>query len=241
MAVGMGSTACRSATGIFLQPATLYADSRTDAGDGFTNRSPQWAWHEEPVTFDFAPDPASADYAIYLWPDGSKQYVTRSDEFGGYFRGVGVFRAGAEPRKNTVRAEAYTVRGANDWYYDKDRDEWVHHRMKTDEADWPAGSAEMEIICYRKEVNIPFPADKPVERVELRLTRADGTRSVHEVEFPGDGGAPEIFGPDDDGMYHVRYAPTWKEVSRTGTTRVELVVTCTDGKRKLFEDTVDTP
>jgi hypothetical protein len=233
---------CNGGLGLWFEPATMYADTRTDQGDGFTNKSPQWAYDREPVTLDFAPDLAVSDYAVFTWPGGKLDVLNRSDLINTYFRGVGVFKAGPEPRKNVVQARAYTVRGRPDWYYDKDTRQWVNHVTKTDRADIEVGKAEMEIICYRIDLDIPFtPAGGKAEDVRLEIIRSDGTCASRSVRSAPDEAGLALSGPGPGGAWHARYRPTWEEVNRVGSTQVRLVVTSADGSQDTIKRTLETP
>ena len=234
-------TGCRD-TSMWFERATLYADTRTADKDGFTNKSPQHAYDGELVTFDFQSDLAVSDYALFMWPGGKPDVLSRKDLVNTYFRGVGVFKAGAEPRRNLVQAVAYAVRGESDWYYDEDQKKWVSHIMADDERDMVVGKSEMEIICYRVELDIPFrPGARRVKEAALHFLKNDGSRSTVHIRVPPSVPGFELIGPDASGRYRVRYAPTWKEVNRVGTTRVELLLTYDDGTQETITRTVDTP
>jgi len=233
---------CRQFVSMWFEPATLYADTLTAEKDGFTNRGPQWAYEGEPVTFDFAPDPAASDYAVFIWPGGTPDVLTNQQLVNTYFRGIGVFKAGREPRKNLIQAFAYSIQGDCDWYHDGDADKWVHHLTRADEADFEVGRAQMEIICYRAEIDIAFRArDRQVKDIVLRLIRDDDSRTLRRVKTAADEPGFDLLGPDDRGEYRVRYTPIWKEVNRVGTTDVELVLTYDDGTQETIARTIDTP
>ena len=241
--LALAATACLTGCQrLWIEPATLYADTLTAEKDGFTNRSPQYAYEGEPVTFDFAPDLAATDYAVFLWPDGTGDCLDRQDLVMSYFRGVGVFKAGDPPRRNLVQAVAYAVRGKSDWFYDKDADEWVYHSMRSDEPDWKVGEVRMEIYCYRVDIDIPFGGGQNrVKDVVLTLSKDDGTQAVRRIRIaPGEPGL-DIVGPDAGGKYHARYTPRYSEVNRVGTTDVELAVAYDDGSRETIPRTIDTP
>lgn len=227
---------------ILFEPAVMYADTLTDAKDGFTLRSPQWAYEGEQVTFDFAPDLAISDYAVFAWPDGKSDVLTRGDLQQSYFRGLGTFKAGAEPRHNTIRATAFTRRGVPDWYFDKDKKTWVHHLPIGDPADIAVGSAQMEIVCYRVNIDLEFSlGSRVLADAVLYIIKGDGTRVSRRIAVgPADPGF-ELRGPDAKGRYHVRYSPTHKEVNRIGRTGVELVLSFKDGTQDTLARKIDTP
>lgn len=222
--------------------ATMYADTLTTDKDGFTNRSPQWAYEGEKVTFDFAPDLAAANYVVFTWPGDKVDVLTSQMIVNSYFRGIGVFKAGREPRRSIVRAVAYTVRGQPDWYYDKESTAWQFHPPGSDSIDIAVGEAEMEIICYRVTIDMAFKAGRRrVADTVLRIIRDDGTKTELRGAAKTRGKGFELRGPNADGEYHVRYTPTHDEVNRTGKTDVELLLTYTDGTQETLSETIDTP
>jgi len=228
--------------GIMYEPAVIYADTRTDSGDGFTLKSPQWAYEGEPVTLDFGPDLSVTDYVVFSWPDGKNDVLTRADIQKNFFRGTGTFKAGAEPRRNTVRATAYLRRSQVDWYLDKEKNVWVQHITATDTPDLAVGSAEMEIICYRRTVDLEFNTrGRTLTDVVLHIIKGDGTRVSRRAK--GAAGEPtiELLGPDAKGTYRVRYTPTFKEVNRVGKTDVQLVLSFQDGTQETVSQKIDTP
>ncbi|NIA21152.1 MAG: hypothetical protein GWP05_04080 [Anaerolineaceae bacterium] len=230
------------AAGCF-SPATMYADTRTLAKDGFTNKSPQWAYQGEPVTFDFAPDYGLTDYAVFYLPDGSRRYVDKrqTTDTGPNYRAVGTFKAGREPRTYTIEAIAFNVRRQNDWYWDKDDKQWVYHRTQGDQPDFKVGSAKMEVICYRVEIRIQFsPGSRRVADIVMVLLKGDGSRTRRRLKV-GDEPGLEIIGPDNRGKYSARYVPKWNEVNRVGKTDVELQLTFGDGTQQVIRREIDTP
>ena len=227
---------------IMFEPAVMYADTLTDAKDGFTLRSPQWAYEGEQVTLDFAPDLAVSDYVVFSWPEGQPDVLTRADIQQTYFRGVGTFKAGAEPRHNVVRATAFSRRGVPDWFFDKDKKMWVHHLPIGDQADIAVGSAQMEIICYRVTIDIEFnPGSKGLEDAVLNVIKGDGTQVSRRIATGSTAPGFELRGPDAKGGYRVRYTPTHKEVNRIGKTVAELVLTFKDGTQETLTRKIDTP
>lgn len=235
---------CADMSAMF-EPATLYADTRIADKDGFTNRGPQWAYHMEPVTFDFAADLAATDYAVFIWPGGQQDVLLRMDalETLTYFRGVGRFKAGPEPRRNTVQAVAYMNRGERDWYLDNTTGEWTFHPMRSDEADVMVGRADMDIVCYRRDLDIAFqvPSGRRIEGIELRFNKDDGTAVARRLGDEGLTGPLELVSDLGSNTHRVRYTPTWEEVNRTGETPVELIWTLDDGSQGRKTETIDTP
>jgi hypothetical protein len=222
--------------------ATMYADTLTTDKDGFTNRSPQWAYEGEKVTFDFAPDLVAADYVVFTWPGDKIDVLSRQQTVNTYFRGIGVFKAGREPRRSIIRAIAYTVRGQTDWYYDKESATWQFHPPGSDPHDIAAGEAEMEIICYRVTIEMTFKAGRrEMADAVLRIVRDDGSKTELRNAAKALGKGFELRGPGADGKHHVRYTPTHDEVNRTGKTDVELLLTYTDGTQETLSETIDTP
>ena len=233
---------CQNWQTLFFEKATLYADTRTTEGDGFTLKSPQWAYDGEPVTFDFQPDPAPTNYVVFYWPDEKTDILTRKDITRTGYRGIGAFKAGPSPRKNTVRAVAYMIRGKCDWFLDKDTNKWEYYRSVTDEPDMIVGEAQMEIIRYRVDIDIPFGGKgRVLKEATLTLLKSDGTNAVRRAAPPGGQGGLEIVGPDAKGVCRARCAPTWKEVNRVGTTHVELLVSFQDGTQEIITREIDTP
>jgi hypothetical protein len=228
--------------GVMYEPAVIYADTRISSGDGFTLKSPQWAYEGEPVTLDFGPDLSVTDYVVFSWPDGKVDVLTRADVQKNFFRGVGTFKAAAEPRKCTVRATAFMRRTQADWYFDQDKKVWVQHISATDTPDLAVGSAEMEIVCYRRTVDIEFNAGgRVLADAVLHVIKGDGTRVSRRTKGAAGEPALEVLGPDAKGVYRVRYTPTFKEVSRTGQTDVELVLSFKDGTQDTVSRKIDTP
>jgi len=236
-------TGCREFTSMWFEQATIYANTLTVEKDGFTNRSPQWAYEGEPVVFDFAPDPSVSDYAVFVWPGGKPDVLTKQQLVKTYFRGVGIFKAGREPRKNTVQAFAYCVQGDRDWYYDQDAKKWAHHLTMADEADFEVGKATMEIVCYRVTIDMGFkvPKGRRVTDMVLQLVKDDGTRVSRRMRTSPDDVGFELTGPDGTGEHRVRYTPKWEEVNRVGKTDVELVLSYDDGTQRIIKQTLDTP
>jgi len=229
---------------MFLDRAVLFADTYTEDGSGFSEKSPQWAYEGETVTFDFAPDPDVTDYAVFTLPNGTQEYIDRRTalDTDGFYRVTGRFVAGRESRQYTVSAKAYTVRRQRDWYYDRESKKWVLHVTQSDQADSQVGSASLKVICYRSQVEMTFaPGSRRTQDAVLVLLRSDGTRTERRVKV--DGGQPgfDLIGPDAKGTYTVRYVPTWDEVNRTGKTDVELHLSYADGARDVIRTTIDTP
>ena len=234
---------CGTLGTMWFDRATMYADTRILAKDGFTNRSPQWAYEGEPVTFDFAPDFDVTDYAVFYLPDGSRRYAGRLEtvDTTPYFRAIGGFTAGREPRTYTVEAVGFNVRQQNDWYYDKDKKQWVYHLTQGDQQDYKTGSARMKIICYRVELDMPFsPGSRRVTDVVIIIIKGDGIRVERRLKI-GDEPGLEIIGPDSQGRYSARYVPKCNEVNRVGKTDVELRLTFADGTQQVIRQEIDTP
>ncbi len=237
------ATGCSILGTMWFDRATMYADTRTLANDGFTNRSPQRAYEGEQVTFDFAPDYDVSDYAVFYLPGGSRRYVDRLDtgDTPPYFRAIGSFKAGREPRTYTVEAIGFNVRGQNDWYYDKDKKQWVYHLTQGDQQDFKVGSALMKIICYRVELDMHFsPGSRRVTDIVMIIIKGDGTRVERRLKI-GDEPGLEIIGPDFQGEYRARYVPRYSEVNRVGETDVELRLTFADGTQEVIRQEIDTP
>ena len=208
---------CGNLETIGLEQAAMYADTRTAAGDGFTSKSPQYAYDGEPVTLDFQPDPGATDYVIFTWPNGTSDVLGRQHLTPTGYRGVGVFKAGRQQRSNVIRATAYMMRGERDWYYDKDQKLWVYHLVKSDLPDWKVGEAQMEIICYRVDIDLTVGgAGKRVKDAVLTISRDDGSNTIRRLQPAAGTPALTLIGPDAGGRYQVRYTPTWKEVNRVG-------------------------
>lgn len=226
--------------------AVQYADTHTMAETGFTLRSPQYAYHDEPVTFDFAPDYRMTHYAIFIWPDGSSQHLGQGDIVNTYFRAVRRFKGAVEPREYRVEAQGFNRVGESDWYYDRQTERWEYFPMVRDAADRSTGSASMVIRCYLINLDLPLDAEgRRIERVELSLIRYDGSRTTHVAPAAGGadaaGGAARLVGPDRRGNYRLLYTPVWSELNRTGTTDLEVLINYGDGTQELKKQTIDTP
>lgn len=235
--------------------AVLYADTHTMAETGFTLRSPQYAYNDEPVTFDFAPDYRMTHYAIFIWPDGSAQHLGLNDIVNTYFRAVRSFKGAVEPREYRVEARGFNRVGESDWYYDRETQRWEYFPMSRDAADRSTGSASMVIRCYLINLDLPLEAGgRRIERAELSLIRYDGSRTTHIAAAAGAagavggaggadaaGGAARLVGPDRRGNYRLLYTPVWSELNRTGTTELEVLIHYADGTQELKKQTIDTP
>jgi hypothetical protein len=78
----------------------------------------------------------------------------------------------------------------------------------------------------------------------MTLTKATGETTVippRRADAPAEARGFQLFGPDPKGGYEVLYSPTYQEVSRAGTTQVELLVTHADGTQEPLRQGLDTP
>ncbi len=220
------------------QSAVLYADTLTREETGFNMRSPQYAYHGEPVTFDFAPDYAATHYTIIIWPDGSPEMLGQKDVVNTYFRVTRSFEGAVKPREYKVIARGYQRVGSADWYFDTRTEQWTFQPMSRDMSDRLTGEADMTIRCYIINLDLPIrPGNRTLRKVELSLIRDDMQRTTVGIDSPG----VRLIGPDPSGEYRLQYTPKYNEINRTGQTDIELLVRYTDGTEQLQTTSIDTP
>ena len=226
--------------GVYVARARLWAD--TARPGTFSAQSEQWAWDGEPVTFELACDPGAADYVVF-GTDGRDTVVT-VPAAAGRFRWTQAFHCGPEPKRIEVYAIPFLLRGRCDWVFNRLQDRWEHYPSRTETPDvQSAPEQRMRIVCYRRTVRMAFRGrGGPPQQVRLTLLRDDGGRT----EVPPRGPGPEargfaLAGPDPAGRYTVTYTPTYREVNRTGVTRVELEVRHADGSTERLTEDLDTP
>lgn len=219
--------------------AVLWGNTASSKDDGFSTDKVQWAYDGETVTFDFWTK-SSSDYVVFECT-GDAVAVPMDDK--GTFQWSRSFKAGTEPKNYTVWATGYLRRGRVDWVYDKTAKEWYILQGYRDKADKITGEKRMTIRCYRIELRIEIaaPEGRP-KSVSLALIKEDGTRVkvAQRTSLLGDKRGFLLIGPED-GNYHVLYAPTYKEVSRTGYTIAEVIVEHAGGRIARIEQRWQTP
>lgn len=230
------------AAGCVRHPAALWADSFLADGR-FSTADHQWVYDGEPVTFEMQVIPGAASYVVF--EVGNKPIVVEAEDVGRRFRLTHAFDAGHEPQDFEVCATPFTVRDRRDWIYDRLEQKWMFYPGADDRLDVQTASEKrMRITCYRREVALEFPArGGPPRSVALGLVKASG----EETAVPRRDLAREdsrgflLLGPDERGLCRVTYTPTHDEVSRAGTTQVNLLVAHADGSVQRIQDVLDTP
>jgi len=234
--------AAAAAGGCVRTSGMLWADTATPTG-GFSRLARQSAYDGEPVTFEMECAPG-VNYVVF-GVEGNETVVEVPTSLGRY-RDVRTFRAGDKPVTYEVYATPFVIRGVRDWYYDSAEKAWYFHPRSGDRTDVQAGPEEtIRIVCYRREVRVPIKGrGGPPKAIDLRLTAASGEVTRVPWRRPADGPDARGFlllGPDKKGLYEVTYQPTYKEVSRSGTTLVEALVTHADGTLEQVRQDLDTP
>lgn len=220
----------------------LLADTSLPDGK-FLDAKHQRAYDGEPVTFELETDPGGVHFVLF-GVDGNETIVQSGDVIGRY-RWTHVFRAGSRPKEYEVYVQPFLLRGKCDWIYDRAKDTWFFYPSGGEKLDIPsAKERRMRITCSRVEVRVPFVArGGPPARAEMSLLKDTGDR-VNVPRRRGDRPDEQGFllvGPDDKAACEVVYTPRHDEVSRSGTTRVEVVVEHADGSTERLVRDIDTP
>jgi hypothetical protein len=222
--------------------ARLWADT-AQADGSFSRQHRQWAYDGEPVTFEL--ECASAPSVYVVFGVAGDDTVVNTAKIEGRYRWTHVFHAGPKPQTYEVYAIPLAIRGRCDWIYDKTDEKWYHYPGANERPDVQiADEQTIQITCYRLDVRVPFEGrGGPPKRVELSLTKADGTRKVipPRPKREGDAAGFVLLGPDKTGAYEVAYVPRYDEVSRAGKTRVEVLVEHADGSVERLTQDLDTP
>jgi len=188
--------------------------------------------------------PGGANYIVF--GKGDEATVVDMEEGRGQYRWTLVFQAGHEPQDYEVFAIPYLIREARDWVYDKNEKKWYFYPPRNDANDVQTAPEQvMRVTCYRREIAMTFKArgDRP-RRVTITLVKGAGERVAIAEQRPG---APStgrgflLLGPNEKGECGVSYSPLYNEVSRTGTTQVEVVVEHGDGSLERMVEKIDTP
>lgn len=229
MAVAVCMVLAGMATGGCQQPS-LWGDTASSKGDGFSTHPVQWAYDGELVNFDFWPARSGSHYVVFEC-EGKAVVVQEAENRG--FLWTRSFKAGDKPKEYSIWATSYMRRGRYDWVYDKTTKEWYEHVGYRDRADSITGEKGMTIRCYRIQLKVPVPAPagKP-KAVTLKLTKEDGTsiKVPRRKSLISEERGFVLVGPDEEGKYEVRYTPTHNEVNRTGFTDVVVLVEHPNGK-----------
>jgi hypothetical protein len=225
-----------------LGRAHLAADTADPAGK-FTAEAHQFAYDAEPVTFRLDTQGGTLTYAVFN-VEGTDTVVELPKTLGLYEL-THRFHAGHQPLDYAVYATAFVVRGRRDWLYDKNEGTWHLHPWPNDPADVVVTPQQsLQITCYRRRIRLAFESPGGAPRaLALTLTTASG----HKTEVPRRPGPEDpaegffATGPAVGGTWEVSYTPTHEEVSRAGTTHVELLVEHHDGSVERIETEVETP
>jgi len=257
LAAGVFTSGCAPAH------AVLWADTAL-ANERFSAARHQWAYDGEPVQFELQVTPGGANYIVFGKDDEAT--VVDMEEGRGQYRWTLVFQAGHEPQDYEVFAIPFIIREARDWVYDKNEKKWYFYPPRGDRSDVPTAPEQvMRITCYRREISTTFKArgGRP-RRVTMTLVKGVGDRVAIAEQRPGASpagpsassalrdlaaGGPAVeagrgfllVGPNEKGECGVSYSPLYNEVSRAGTTQVELVVEHGDGSLERMVEKIDTP
>ena len=223
--------------------AVLWADTALPDGR-FSAARRQWAYDGEPVQFELQVTPGGANYIVFGQDD--KASVVDMEEGRGQYRWTLVFQAGHEPQDYEIYAVPFLVREARDWVYDRTEKKWYFHPPRDDKSDvQTAPERRMRITCYRREISTTFKArgGRP-RRVTMTLVKGVGERveiPQRPADAPADARGFLLLGPNEKGECSVSYSPLYNEVSRAGTTQVEVVVEHGDGALERLVEKIDTP
>jgi len=237
---------CKSGTrGASDKPVNLKylaADTATPNGE-FSPISRQFAYDGELVTFQMDISGGPDTYAVFN-VEGRDVVVEFPKSFGRYEM-THRFRAGHVSQEYRVYATAFVVRGRRDWIYDKTTDTWHLHPREYDPPDAVKTPEEvLNITCYRREIRLQFEARSgPPKAMKMILTKETGERTeVPRRPGPEDSTAGFFAtGAVTGGPWEVVYTPTCDQVSRAGTTHVELLIEHWDGSTQRIESDIDTP
>jgi hypothetical protein len=163
----------------------------------------------------------AADYALVAIGDERvAAALERDGRFGCTYR-FDRFRPG---QRVPLEAVAYRQQGARDFMQVGGK--WLRGSSAADPPDLRVASAHLTVELYQSFVLLKVArasADLEFASARLELRRADGSVSAVYLDRPGRPGF-DVHGPDDDGYYRVRYAPSGVQVNASGSTDVQLIV-----------------
>ncbi len=242
--VGLAAAGCGGAVtrSMGFGSAHMQADTASPSG-AFTADRRQFAYDAEPVTFQFDTEGGALTYVVFNIE--GRDTVVELPKTMGRYELTHRFRAGHQPLDYVVYATAFVVRGRRDWIYDKNDGTWHLHPRPDDPADVIVTRQQtIQVTCYRQPIRLTFESPRGAPKsLALVLTTATGRRTeVPRRPGPEDPQAGFLAtGSATGGTWEVSYTPTYEEVSRSGTTHVELLVKHADGSLERVEAEVETP
>ena len=112
-----------------------------------------------------------------------------------------------------------------------------------DETDSVFARASITMLIYQSAVELtltPGADDFDFGTARLIVRKADGTASAVAAARPPVGGFT-LEGPDEKGVFTVRYEPKWDQVNLTGTTQAEFTVYDLAGRQHCIDTEFLTP
>jgi hypothetical protein len=121
--------------------------------------------------------------------------------------------------------------------------EMVDGQREGDEPDLKLAQASVLVQVYQSvvEIAVKMPQGRPDwSLTRLTVTREDGQQTRMRQKATGERGFT-VSGPDEAGIWHVRYEPKAAEVNRSGETAAELQVADEQGQLTSFRQRFATP
>jgi hypothetical protein len=210
---------------------------------GFGAGAPTYAVHVgENLTMRFRSKVGTCDYAVML--DESKQrYVDCGPCISKQFEWKYAFgESGPTARPMHLTVSGYVQRGARDRM--PMAGEMVDAERPNDDWDCKLAQATILVQVYQSvvEIAVSMPKGRPDWTLtKLTLTRADG--QLTRVSLQTAAGEPGygVSGPDEAGVWHVRYEPKASDVDHSGETSASLQVADELGQITVFQQTFATP
>ncbi|HVP11876.1 MAG TPA: hypothetical protein VMV94_11910, partial [Phycisphaerae bacterium] len=240
----LAAIAVSFASGCAERNGVLEIDSGAPVGQaaGARGGTMVYAVHAgEDVTMRFRSRVGTCDYAI-MYDESKGQYEDCGPCVNGQFEWkYAVGRAGATEQPLRLTVTGYVQQGLRDRMPFKGQ--LVGSDRPNDEPDYKLAEASVLLRVYQSVVEIPvrLPSGRPDWNLtKLIVVRGDGQQTRISKAAADERGF-EVTGPDEEGMWLVRYEPKAAEVSRAGETLAVLRVADEDGQITAFQQAFATP
>ncbi len=140
-----------------------------------------------------------------------------------------------------VRSEAFQQFGSRDFV--RVGQQWLETDSPYSVADKKVAGDSIRLTIYQSQVNMQMarpPDDLDPATGVLRFRKADGSSSAVYIDRPGRPGFV-VEGPDESGLYRIRYSPSAGELNKSETTEAEWTVYDLSGRRHTVTQTLETP